>query len=201
MSPPSRIERRKADLRARVLEVAAERFMRDGVEATKVDDICEDVDVAKRTFYNHFSSKAAIVQALGQQQVAQVIAIVHEARRAGNSTRERVALLFSSLREAWPADVRPNRELMAAFFRDAHESHSGGQHGVRLSDAIYQLVMEGGAKQLPDSFSPQTFADIILGLLYSISIESSHHEQYDTDEHVQNASKSLDALLASVDFK
>ena len=52
----SRRERRKQEVRSRILEAANELFPIDGFQETRVDDICERADVAHKTFFNHFST-------------------------------------------------------------------------------------------------------------------------------------------------
>ena len=54
----NRLDRRKQETRARILEAAVELFGEVGFEATKVADVCERADVARQTFFNHFPSKS-----------------------------------------------------------------------------------------------------------------------------------------------
>jgi AcrR family transcriptional regulator len=49
--------------RARILRAAAALFARNGVPATGVDRLIDEADVAKATFYRHFSSKDELVAA------------------------------------------------------------------------------------------------------------------------------------------
>lgn len=58
---PSRHARRKARTRSRIAEAAGELFSRKGYPDTSVEDISELADVAVRTIYTHFPSKAAIL--------------------------------------------------------------------------------------------------------------------------------------------
>ena len=55
----SRRERRKLEVRERIVEAAIALFDEQGFEATKVADICERADVANKTFFNHFRDQAA----------------------------------------------------------------------------------------------------------------------------------------------
>src|SRR5262249_50089911 len=57
---PSRGQKRLQSL----LDVALALFAEQGIEATTVDDIVARAGVAKGTFYHHFESKAALLQAL-----------------------------------------------------------------------------------------------------------------------------------------
>ena len=52
-----RIERRRAKVRERMLEVAKALVESRGVDAVTIEEITEAADVARRTFYHHFDSK------------------------------------------------------------------------------------------------------------------------------------------------
>ncbi len=56
-------KRKKADPRARILEVANRLFYAEGVRATGTEKIMAVAEVAKATFYRHFESKDALVLA------------------------------------------------------------------------------------------------------------------------------------------
>lgn len=58
---PSRHARRKARTRTRIAEAAGELFARKGYHETSIEDISARADVAVRTVYTHFPSKAAIL--------------------------------------------------------------------------------------------------------------------------------------------
>ena len=61
--PGTRQERRKAATRQKILDGAESLFSERGYAATSVEDISEAADVAVRTIYMHFPSKAAIMLA------------------------------------------------------------------------------------------------------------------------------------------
>jgi AcrR family transcriptional regulator len=48
--------------RQRILDTAAELFYRDGINATGVEKLAAESSVSKRTLYQHFPSKAAVVE-------------------------------------------------------------------------------------------------------------------------------------------
>jgi len=62
--PPDRAGRRKARTRARLLDAARGLFARQGVDATRIGEITEAADVGAGSFYNHFTDKDAIVEAV-----------------------------------------------------------------------------------------------------------------------------------------
>jgi len=54
---PGRVERRRARVRQRILEVTEELTRARGIDAVTVEDITEAADVARRSFYHYFDSK------------------------------------------------------------------------------------------------------------------------------------------------
>ncbi|UOR00768.1 TetR/AcrR family transcriptional regulator [Leucobacter allii] len=61
LTAPSRQARRKAATRAGILRAAEALFAERGYAETAIEDIAEAADVAVRTIYAHFPSKAAIL--------------------------------------------------------------------------------------------------------------------------------------------
>jgi AcrR family transcriptional regulator len=62
-SGASRRERKKAETRSRIVESATALFLERGYDATTLLEITERADVASRTFYLHFRSKADVALA------------------------------------------------------------------------------------------------------------------------------------------
>lgn len=190
-----RVDRRVQELRARVLEAASELFETNGIEATKLDEICDAADVAKRTLCNHFPTKAHIVGALSREAVSRTVAIVDGARSNGTNTRERLALLFRAMREDSTERSPIHRESVGAFIQAAHGTPDAAEGGIRLSEALLALLKEGGTKELPPGCKPETFAELILGSIYSTTLEWIHREDYDVDAHLDDMSKLLIGML------
>ncbi|HEX3511326.1 MAG TPA: TetR/AcrR family transcriptional regulator [Solirubrobacteraceae bacterium] len=62
--------RRREATRASLIGAARRLFAAQGVEATRINEITEEADVGFGSFYNHFDSKDAIVQAVLSEAVA-----------------------------------------------------------------------------------------------------------------------------------
>ncbi len=192
---PGRVDRRVQQFRARVLETAETLFAERGVEATKIDDICAAADVAKRTLCNHFPTKADIVQALSREAVARMVAMIDDARLAGGSTRERVSHLFDAMYEG---DLEPSpilRESVGAFFQVAHGTPDAAESEIHVSDAIQRLLQEGGPDELPPGCSVETYGEILLGAIYSTTLEWIHRDDYDVEARVTEVGRFLVSLL------
>ena len=66
----SRSERRREDTRRRLMKATYEIIARRGLEGLVIQDITEAADVGYGSFYNHFSSKEAVVDAVIDAAIA-----------------------------------------------------------------------------------------------------------------------------------
>ena len=194
-SPSGRVDRRVQEFRTGVLTTAEELFIERGIEATKIDDICEAADVAKRTLCNHFPTKAHIVQALSREGVSRLVALIDDARIAGRTTRERVELLFNGFFSG-DVEIGPvHREFVGAFFGAAHGTPDAAEGEIRVSDAVQALLAEGGSSQLPPGATIVTFAEIVLGSIYATTLEWVHRDDYDVEARTSEVGRFLAGLL------
>ena len=190
-----RVDRRVQEFRAHVLATAEELFEERGVEATKIDDICAAADVAKRTLCNHFPTKAHIVQALSREAVSRMVAMIDDARTTGTSTRERVSLLFESMFGGELERGPIQRESVGAFFHVAHGTPDASDSEIRVSDAILRMLQEGGTEELPAGCAAETFTELLLGAIYSTTLEWIHRDDYDVETRTQEVGRFLVSLL------
>ena len=75
--PLDRHARRRERTRTQLIEAAKVLFAHQGVDTTRINDITEQADVGFGSFYNHFDSKEAIVQAVLEDAIATQGAAVH----------------------------------------------------------------------------------------------------------------------------
>ena len=74
----NRIDRRKQEVRDRILGAAFDLFLVQGVSATTIEDICERADVANRTFFNHFATRHDMMQALAERRLLNLHDVVFD---------------------------------------------------------------------------------------------------------------------------
>ncbi len=85
--------------RDRVLSAAARLFVREGVNAVGVDRLAQEAEVSKRSIYQHFDGKDAIVAAMLDEYGPQVVA-GYFAPDGEGTPRERTLHVFEALHEA-----------------------------------------------------------------------------------------------------
>lgn len=72
-SAPARRARKKAATRTQILNAATRLFWEQGYEATSIHEITETADVAFRTFYLHFATKADVAIARFEEWLADMV--------------------------------------------------------------------------------------------------------------------------------
>jgi len=77
---PGRRERRKLEVRGRIVEAARELFDVQGFDATRVSQIADRADVAEKTFFNHFPTKQHVMRELAIESVGDLLDRVEDAR-------------------------------------------------------------------------------------------------------------------------
>lgn len=91
-APPTRTDRRRERTRAKLSDAARSLIAEKGVAGLRISEITERADVALGSFYNHFSSKEEIVEAV----VAESLRELTEALAAPTAEDQDVAELVSS---------------------------------------------------------------------------------------------------------
>ncbi len=106
-APPSdRHTRRRERTRAQLIDGAKRMFARQGVDNTRINEITEEADVGFGSFYNHFESKDAIVEAV----LTETISAQAEAIDALTSHLEDPAEVMSSAHRYFVRRARTDAE-------------------------------------------------------------------------------------------
>src|ERR1700753_571045 len=131
--------------RQRILDTAAELFYRDGINATGVERLAAESSVSKRTLYQHFPSKTAVVEEY-------LHAIEPRASRLSTDTsdqtpRQRLLAVFDS--PTAPTSTLRGCPLHNAAV-EAADPRRGGHQIVRpfkeaFADSLTELAGQAGA--------------------------------------------------------
>jgi len=188
--------RRKLELRVRMLEAAVALFDERGVHATKVADICARADVAQKTFFNHFASKAHLVRALADEASRQLLVEIEDARKQGRSTRERLERFFGGVAERAQSAPPTHRELLTELVHAIHESGTEPDQARRLHAAFGALVSDGlAAGDVTRRHAPETLTEMIMGAYYALMFNWANLDGYPLEARARAAARFLaDAL-------
>lgn len=192
-----RRERRKLEVRNRILLAAAELFAERGLGSTKVADICERADVAHKTFFNHFPSRQDVIRALAEEGMRVLLADLETIRKLPASTPERLRRFFEQLAENLEAWGPMHRELVTEFVHAAHETRTEEKRARQLADAFGGLVREGRAQgDVTRRYSEATLTEMILGAFYALVFGWAHLEAYPFRSQALAAARFLGDAMA-----
>lgn len=144
--------------RRKLLDAAAELFYREGIGATGVDRISAAAGVSKRSLYQHFSSKDALVAAALADTGPGVLDRYIPADRGSASAREKILDVFDTL-GTWSecADFRgcPFLNAAAELPDPTHPARAVARDNkLRLRSYLAQQAEVGGARD-PEALAGQ----------------------------------------------
>jgi len=192
---PLRRERRKREVRARIIEAAIALFDQHGFDDAKVSDICERADVVTKTFFNHFPSKQHLLREIAGQQLAALFADIDAMRAGEGPTRDRLTRFFQRIADNVDAAGPMRRDLVTEMIRAAH-GDAGSEQSRRLHAAFAAVVRDGRrAGDVRDDHPLEAQAELVLGSFYALMLSWSHDVGYPLRRRALAAARLLgDAL-------
>jgi TetR/AcrR family transcriptional regulator len=129
-----RLERRKARTESAILDAAERHFLERGYEATKVDAIAHDADVAVGSLYNHFGGKDALYRALVERAVELFATYMDDGADADLTSLEQV--LDTAGRLARFARERPGQMRLLCLVELAAPNEELAEVSARVAKAM-----------------------------------------------------------------
>jgi AcrR family transcriptional regulator len=151
LSTGSRRERKRDRTRAQIFAAAMELFRAHGFGAVTIEQVCAAADVAKGTFFLHFSSKAAL---LGEWNRALAAELARKLAEPRGSSRSEYRTLVEHLGAQW--SDRP--DAARALLRELLSEPSSDLHA--LVEAVVRRGQERG--ELRRNISPRVATALLL---------------------------------------
>lgn len=140
----NRMDRKKEEMRNRIIDSAIKLFDRFGIDEVTMDQIAEQADVAKGTLYNYFSSKDTVIAAYIQRSFNDHDRERIEAFRRLPNTEERLSFILMLLiqgierqKELFEKYMLFRMRLTLSFSPISSEMESG------LSSLIEEIIRLG----------------------------------------------------------
>lgn len=165
--PVSMRERKKRATRQSIYDAAVHRFMEQGYDATTIDHIARDADVARATFFNYYPSKEAILHEIAGEALEYARkTFEREFKHESISIRDKIK---NSL-ERFAGIVERNPKYYQTVFLDALRSQAGFVAANRdTADNLMRALTRylGNAQrqgELDRSLDPGQLAEILTGI-------------------------------------
>ncbi len=163
----TRRERKKRETREKIFNAAIKLFKEFGFEATTIDMISEEADVARGTIFLHFTSKEAILANWGYERLQEI-----EERREewdyGESCKQKVLRVYKILNEVNIQNYDFIKVLIESSMkhRGIYESEKNVYIELRklFGDLIEDAQERGRLKQ---KFNPLVAANMLENIYYN----------------------------------
>ena len=189
-----RRERKKRALRQRIQDEAARLFLRQGFDATTVEQISEAADVAQATFFNHFPSKDDLIQQMASQVLGLVQVLIEEQRKRDASTAERIEALVDRATHIIHHTQHLTRDLLRALMRRPEE-HRRLLPGVRA--ALTEFMRDGQALgDVRVDRDAGFLAEMLIAVFYGTITHWIHDPAYPLAPRMREAADFLCEALA-----
>jgi AcrR family transcriptional regulator len=190
-----RRERKKLELRERIVDAANTLIAEQGLAQTTVDQIAELCDIAQTTFFNYFPTKAAVVDALVERLITQFNAVVDQAHDADRSIIPTIDALFTITAEQTEGQHRVVRDIIAETVRSSRAS--GRQSLLRLRDLFAADLAAAQARgEVRDDRSAESLTDAVLGLYVSVMLFWSTDAGYPVADRLRSSARLAADLVA-----
>ncbi len=152
-----------------------------------VEDICAKANVVRKTFYNHFTDKRDVLQALHLDiTLANSASNTQRIMAEHASTVDRIDALFSYQRKRTQHYGIGRKKVLQA--KILYSTPTGKYHELKQSfdNSLQELFISGQeAGDVSMNFSPKFLANIVYSALSNTTNQWIEDEQFDLEENEQ----------------
>lgn len=197
-APLGRREKRKQEIRQRIEDAAYRLFQQQGIEDTSIEEICVEADVARRTFYGHFTNKHALLGGLGITRLySRSEPMLSELMANHGSTRARLQAMIDYIESSFAGMNDIDRQLVlvgpTAFAEDQERQREIGNSSMASFTQLINAGIELG--DVKTEFTPLMLATTVVGTLNMLTISWCLDSSYPVFAKLEEARKLFDQLI------
>jgi AcrR family transcriptional regulator len=189
-----RRERKKRELRRRIYDEAGRLFLRQGFDATTVEQISEAADVAQATFFNHYPSKDDLIQQMTSEVLGVVGLLIEEQRKRKAGTAERIGDVAARATTLIENTQLLTRDLLRALMRKPEGS---GRLLAEVRATLAEFIRDG--HELGDvrtDRDAEFLAEMLIAVFYGTITHWLNDSDYPFAERMREAADFLCESIA-----
>ncbi len=189
-----RRELQKQQVRSRIHSAAIELLAEKGFETTLVEEICERANIARKTFYNYYSSKDELIRSLSQILFyGEMDRMIDLALEQHSSLAERLCYVFRSISNTLSQYEALERTLIQYSLQNINfENNRAGMEMAQMNNAFARLFAEetdSKTKTMP--WSKELLTEMAVGMTLAIVLNWVNNPGYDLDGRIEELSQFL----------
>lgn len=173
----SRRNRKKQNTHRAILHSAKVLFEQDGIGNVTIDEISENADVSRSTFFSHFSSVDKLLKELFNEEINDIFKAVKKEEKNLSIS----ALLKQLNSDAYPYPYLFGEVLMKGIL-------SKGESNIAQIDKFLQSEIEQDEKYsgLKEDFTPKEISALILGAFFGLVFQKLIYDEKFTNPDETN---------------
>ena len=192
-----RREKRKRELRARIYDVAVELFRGQGYEETTVGQIAEAADIVPATFFNHFQSKAAILQAMTAEVSEHLETLVNQQLNRPGTTQDRILEFAKAVGEQIREANNLAHDVLLGLMQVSVRSGEIAPHLTGIFAPFTEMLEDGQAHgHVRTDFDAAFLAEVVVGALNSAITRWLSDPEYALADRLQQTAAFMGEAIA-----
>ncbi|USE34291.1 TetR/AcrR family transcriptional regulator [Endozoicomonas sp. SCSIO W0465] len=177
-----RRERKKQAVRDKISEETIALIRRQGVDGATVEAICERADIAKKTFYNYYSSRHELMIEICDAKILVLNQeLVEAALGSGKPLEAQLTFLFDQLKTNYTHADHFEKELIDYMVCNFPNHRSQGVNQLNFMNTWYTRLYEHNATRLKPSLTPDFCAEVTVAMVNGLTLNWLNDEQYDIE--------------------
>jgi AcrR family transcriptional regulator len=199
-APIGRREKRKIEIRGRIEDAAYLLFKTQGIEETSIEQICEEADVARRTFYGYFPNKHALLGGLGVSRLySQSEPMLQQLMSNFSTTRERLEAMIDYIESNFASYEDVDRHLIllapTTLANNTEQQREIGNSAIASFSRLILTGQESGDART--EFSPEILASMVVGTLNTLTTSWAIDSDYPIFAKLEEARVMFEQLICA----
>lgn len=187
-----RRERRRRELRERVVEATLTLVRDQGFEATTVEQIASAADIAPATFFNHFQSKNGVLAEITTDVAAALQSLIEQHLRDDATVRDQLEGLARHASEMIAEHQQVAREVMLEMLRAGSRPEDAAPYMTRLHRPLTRMIAGGQERgEVRADQDAEFLAEMVLGAFHAALTQWLSDETYPVAERIPRAASFL----------
>ena len=166
----SRRERKKNELRERIYRTALKLFRTRGFDDTRIEDITEEVDISRNTFFNYYATKDGILHEIARRTVSYYEKMLEKELESSDPVTVKIKRLLVQMGR----NIQKEKDFYRAIFVEIMRSQVGlvqeEKEYTTIDELLGALLRQGQRRgEIDDTLDPYQLSEMLTGI-YFLSI-------------------------------
>lgn len=178
--PSSRRERKKQALRNAIRDETLALMRTGKVEDITIDAICESADISRKTFYNYYATKHELLFGICVSRLIELSeGVIDEALELHATLQERLRHIMHAQRDHLAGRSQLEHEVARYSIISIGQNLSSGTTLLSVMNDNFLRLFEASRDELQSGLSPEFCAEMTVGMINSITINTLHNPDHD----------------------